>query len=85
MVKFVVKSVVNICGKNCGEIEKLLDWNKNWCGKIQKTKNKTKNTKLPDSRTRGPEAPTVLVTIYCIKSRSNILLHRVNHAYLCML
>ena len=35
MVKFVVKSVVNICGKNCGEIEKLLDWNKNWCGKIQ--------------------------------------------------
>ena len=28
MVKFVVKSVVNICGKNCGEIEKLSDWKK---------------------------------------------------------
>ena len=27
---FVIKSVVNICGKNCGEIEKLSDWNKNW-------------------------------------------------------
>ena len=25
----MVKSVVNICGKNCGEIEKLLDWKKN--------------------------------------------------------
>ena len=25
-----------ICGKNYGKIEKLSDWNKNWCGKIQK-------------------------------------------------
>ena len=22
----------NICGKMCSKIEKLLDWNKNWCG-----------------------------------------------------
>ena len=57
MVKFVVKSVVNICGKNCGEIEKLSDWNKKWCGKIQTTK----NSELPDSRTRGPVTPAVLV------------------------
>ena len=21
-----------ICGKMCSKIEKLLDWNKNWCG-----------------------------------------------------
>ena len=21
-----------ICGKMCGKIEKLSDWNKNWCG-----------------------------------------------------
>ena len=21
-----------MCGKICGKIEKLLDWNKNWCG-----------------------------------------------------
>ena len=70
MVTFVVKIVVNICGINCGEIETLLDWNKNWCCKIQKqkTKNKTKNTELPDSRTRGPAAPTVLVTLNYITS-----------------
>ena len=23
-----------ICGKMCGKIEKLSDWNKNWCGSI---------------------------------------------------
>ena len=57
VVNFVVKSVVSICDKNCGEIEKLSDWNKNWCGKIQKTK----NTEPQDSRTRGPAAPAVLV------------------------
>ena len=52
MVKFVVKSVVNICGKNCAEIEKLLDWKKKIGGK----------KKQPlDSRTRGPAAPAVLV------------------------
>ena len=22
----------NMCGKMCGKIEKLSDWNKNWCG-----------------------------------------------------
>ena len=22
----------NMCGKMCGKIEKLLNWNKNWCG-----------------------------------------------------
>ena len=27
-----------IGGKNCGKIEKLSDWNKNWCGKIQQNK-----------------------------------------------
>ena len=28
-----------MCGKMCGKIEKLSDWNKNWCGsKKQKTK-----------------------------------------------
>ena len=45
-----------MCGKICGEIEKLSDWNKNWCGKIQKKKKKKKkkNTELPHSRTRGP-------------------------------
>ena len=21
-----------VCGEMCGKIEKLLDWNKNWCG-----------------------------------------------------
>ena len=52
MVKFVVKSVVNICGKNCGEIEKLLDWKK---------KIGCKKKQPPDSRTRGPAAPAVLV------------------------
>ena len=31
--KICGKSVVNICGKNCGEIEKLSDLKKNWCGK----------------------------------------------------
>ena len=46
----MVKSVVNICGKHCGENEFVLDWNKNWYGKIQK-KTKKKN-ELPDSRTR---------------------------------
>ena len=64
MVKFVVKSVVNICGKNCGEIEKLSDWNKNWCGKIQKKK---KKKKLPDFRTKGQAAPPVLV-LYIYKN-----------------
>ena len=58
----MVKSVVNICGKNCGEIEKMSDWNKNWCGKIQKT-TKQQNTELLDSRTRGPAAPAVLVVL----------------------
>ena len=24
--------VVVVCGKMCGKLEKLLDWNKNWCG-----------------------------------------------------
>ena len=24
--------LVVVCGKICGKIEKLLDWNKNWCG-----------------------------------------------------
>ena len=24
--------VVVVCGEMCGKIEKLLDWNKNWCG-----------------------------------------------------
>ena len=60
VVNFVVKSVVSICIKNCGEIEKLSDWNKNWCGKIQKTKQKTQPQ---DSRTRGPVAPAVLVKL----------------------
>ena len=37
-----------MCGKNCGEIEKLSDWNKKWCGKIQKNKKqKQKNTEPP--------------------------------------
>ena len=47
----MVKSVANICGKILGEIEKLLDWKKN-CGKKKQQ---------PDSRTRGPAAPAVLV------------------------
>ena len=25
-----------MCGKMCDKIEKLSDWNKNWCGKIEK-------------------------------------------------
>ena len=45
--------------KNYGEIEKLSDWKK----KIGVVKyKKTKNTESPDSRTRGPAAPTVLVS-----------------------
>ena len=24
--------LVVVCGKMCGKIEKLSDWNKNWCG-----------------------------------------------------
>ena len=64
MVTFLVKYVVNICGKNCGEIEKLSDWNKNWCGKITTTTKKHKNTEPSDSRTRGPAAPAVLVYIH---------------------
>ena len=32
MVKCVVKYVVKMCGEICGKIEKVLDWNKNWCG-----------------------------------------------------
>ena len=55
MVKFVVKSVVNMCGKNCGEIENLSDWKKNWFKKKQNKK------QSPYSRTRGPAAPAVLV------------------------
>ena len=31
-----------MCGKICGEIEKLSDWNKNWCGKIQQKNNNKK-------------------------------------------
>ena len=27
-----VAIVVVVCGEMCGKIEKLLDWNKNWCG-----------------------------------------------------
>ena len=27
-----VAKVVMVCGKLCGKIEKLSDWNKNWCG-----------------------------------------------------
>ena len=38
-------------GKNCGEIEKLLDYKK--------------NLQPPDSRTRGPAAPAVLVVNNC--------------------
>ena len=26
--------MVEVCGKMCGKIEKLSDWNKNWCGRI---------------------------------------------------
>ena len=26
------KNCGNMCSKMCGKIEKLLDWNKNWCG-----------------------------------------------------
>ena len=26
--------LVMVCGKMCGKIEKLSDWNKNWCGSI---------------------------------------------------
>ena len=26
------KNCGRICGKMCGKIEKLLDWNNNWCG-----------------------------------------------------
>ena len=48
--------LVVVCGKNCGEIEKLLDWKKNIGGKKIKIK-------TPDSRTRGPAAPAVLVYI----------------------
>ena len=28
----LVAIVVVVCGEMCGKIEKLLDWNKNWCG-----------------------------------------------------
>ena len=58
----MVKSVVNICGNNCGEIEKLSEWNTNWCAKIQKKKKKKK--KKMSRRileTRGPAGPAVLV------------------------
>ena len=24
--------LVVVCGKMCGKLEKLSDWNKNWCG-----------------------------------------------------
>ena len=34
MLKYVVKFVVKCVVKSCGEIEKLLDWNKYWCGSI---------------------------------------------------
>ena len=30
--KMCGKMCGKICGKMCGKIEKLLDWNKNWCG-----------------------------------------------------
>ena len=26
------KNCGNMCSKMCGKIEKLSDWNKNWCG-----------------------------------------------------
>ena len=26
------KNCGNMCSKMCGNIEKLSDWNKNWCG-----------------------------------------------------
>ena len=29
--------LVVVCGKMCGKIEKLSDWNKNWYGSKQKT------------------------------------------------
>ena len=28
------KNCGNMCSKMCGKIEKLSDWNKNWCGSI---------------------------------------------------
>ena len=31
-VEIVVVVCGKICGNMCGKIEKLLDWNKNWCG-----------------------------------------------------
>ena len=31
-VAIVVVVFGKICGKMCGKIEKLSDWNKNWCG-----------------------------------------------------
>ena len=55
MVKYVLKSVVNICGKNCGEIENLLDWNKNWCGKIQITKKTLSHRILEQGGQRPPQ------------------------------
>ena len=57
MVGGGVAIVVVVCGEMCGKIEKLLDWNKNWCGsrydydsgdkktKGQKRLKKTKKTK----------------------------------------
>ena len=32
MVVVCGKICGKICGKMCGKIEKLLDWNKHWCG-----------------------------------------------------
>ena len=31
-MEIVVVVCGKICGNICGKIEKLLDWNKNWCG-----------------------------------------------------
>ena len=31
-VEIVVVVCGNMCGQMCGKIDKLLDWNKNWCG-----------------------------------------------------
>ena len=59
-----------MCGKMCGKIEKLSDWNKNWCGsrygpqdydketKRQKYKKekKTKTKRQKDKKTKRQKA-----------------------------
>ena len=55
-----VAIVVVVCGKICGKIEKLSDWNKNWCGVRyrprdydsgdKKTKKEEKNKKIKNKK-----------------------------------